>query len=47
LDAIQGLGPARILGAAWEPQRSRMEAGIYFPLFLIVATPEKTAYSIF
>jgi hypothetical protein len=39
--------PARILGAAWEPQRSRMEAGIYFPLFLILATPEKTAYSIF
>jgi hypothetical protein len=38
---------ARILGAAWEPQRKRMETGIYFPLFLIAATPEKTAYSIF
>ena len=24
--------PKQILGAAWKPQRERMEAGIYFPL---------------
>jgi len=27
--------PARILGAAWRPQEERMNAGIYFPLFLV------------
>src|SRR5215510_5572122 len=29
--------PPRLLGAAWEPQRQRMEAGIYFPLFIVAA----------
>ena len=28
--------PARVLGAAWQPQRERMKAGIYFPLFLVL-----------
>ena len=28
--------PNRILGAAWEPQKSRMDAGIYFSLFLVL-----------
>lgn len=28
--------PASVLGAAWEPQRRRMAAGIYFPLFLVL-----------
>lgn len=28
--------PRTILGAAWGPQRERMDAGIYFPLFLVL-----------
>jgi hypothetical protein len=38
--------PKRLLGAAWEPQRLRMEAGIYFPLFLVLVTPEQDFFSI-
>jgi type II restriction enzyme len=32
IDAI----PHKILGAAWAPQKERMEAAIYFPLFLVL-----------
>lgn len=28
--------PSSILGAAWEPQKERMAAAIYFPLFLVL-----------
>ena len=28
--------PNRVLGAAWGPQKERMDAGIYFPLFLVL-----------
>lgn len=28
--------PKTILGAAWEPQRERMAAGIFFPLFIVL-----------
>lgn len=28
--------PAKILGAAWSPQKERMDAGIYFPLFIVL-----------
>jgi hypothetical protein len=28
--------PNVILGAAWGPQKERMDAGIYFPLFLVL-----------
>src|SRR5690348_12698965 len=28
--------PKVILGAAWKPQRERMKAGIYFPLYLVL-----------
>ena len=28
--------PKRMLGAAWGPQKERMDSGIYFPLFLIL-----------
>ena len=38
--------PKRLLGAAWEPQRLRMDAGIYFPLFLVLVTPERDFFSI-
>jgi hypothetical protein len=31
-----GKMPKSILGAAWEPQRERMEAGIFFTLFIVL-----------
>lgn len=39
--------PRAILGAAWGPQQERMQAGIYFPLFLVLATNDLASYSIF
>lgn len=30
--------PQKVLGAAWGPQKERMEAGIYFPLFLVLVS---------
>lgn len=33
--------PNTILGAAWEPQKERMDAGIYFPLFLVLKKAKK------
>jgi type II restriction enzyme len=33
--------PPILLGAAWEPQKKRMDAGIYFPLFLVLVTPPR------
>jgi type II restriction enzyme len=38
--------PRTVLGAAWGPQRERMEASIFFPLFLVLVGDRKT-YSIF
>jgi type II restriction enzyme len=38
--------PARLLGAAWGPQRERMEAGIYFPLFLVLVARAGDQFSI-
>lgn len=35
--------PTSILGAAWEPQKERMDAGIYFPLFLVLHSPDASA----
>lgn len=32
--------PKTILGAAWEPQRERMAAGIFFPLFIVLMPPK-------
>ena len=37
--------PNSILGAAWKPQQERMEAGIYFPLYLVLVN--KKTYSVF
>jgi hypothetical protein len=39
--------PNQILGAAWEPQRARMEAGIYFPLFLVLTTKNQVQHAIY
>jgi type II restriction enzyme len=32
--------PKRILGAAWGVQQARMQAGIFFPLFLVLIAPK-------
>ncbi len=37
--------PKTILGAAWGPQKERMESGIYFPLFIVLVDANKN-YSI-
>jgi len=37
--------PRQVLGAAWGPQRDRMRAAIYFPLFLVLVTQNRS-YSI-
>jgi len=37
--------PKQILGAAWSPQNERMNAGIYFPLFIVLVCGDE--YSIF
>jgi len=34
--------PKTILGAAWKPQKERMDAGIYFPLFLVLVNENNT-----
>jgi len=38
--------PAVLPGAAWAPQRERMDAGIYFPLFLVLVSPTAGVFSI-
>jgi len=35
--------PRQILGAAWSPQKERMDSGIYFPLFLVLKAPTEHA----
>lgn len=35
--------PKQILGAAWAPQKERMDSGIYFPLFLVLKAPASHA----
>lgn len=38
--------PAKLLGAAWGPQRERMDSGIYFPLFLVLVARSGDLFSI-
>jgi len=35
--------PKTILGAAWAPQKDRMDSGIYFPLFLVLSASAEYA----
>ena len=35
--------PKNILGAAWRPQKERMDAGIYFPLYIVLKAERKSA----
>src|SRR5262249_55481567 len=39
--------PNQILGAAWGPQKARMDAGIYFPLYVVLATLDQKKYGIY
>ena len=38
--------PDTILGAAWGPMKERLDAGLYFPLFLVLAAPSGRGRSI-
>jgi len=33
--------PSRLPGAAWTPQKERMDAGIYFPLFVVLVASNR------
>jgi type II restriction enzyme len=39
--------PPRLLGAAWRPQKERMDAGIYIPLFIVLVTKNRRRKAIF
>lgn len=39
--------PRSILGAAWGPQKARMDAAIYFPLYVVLATADLKRYAIY
>lgn len=38
--------PKRLLGAAWDPQKRRMDAGIFFPLFLVLVARKLGKFSV-
>jgi hypothetical protein len=42
-----GIVPKTVLAAAWGPQKERMDAAIYFPLYLVVVPPDVKSHSIF
>jgi len=35
--------PAKVIGAAWGPQKDRMDSAIYFPLFLVLVCKQDYA----
>lgn len=39
--------PSELMGAGWEPQRERMEAGIYIPLFIVIATSDMSDHVVY
>jgi hypothetical protein len=39
--------PKTILGVAWGPQKQRMDAGVYFPLFLVLVAAGAKRYAIY
>lgn len=39
--------PDTILGAAWAPQKERMDSGIYFPLFVVAVAKSGKTYAIY
>jgi hypothetical protein len=39
--------PRALMGSAWGPQKERMDAGIYFPLFIVVTNTDRSAHAIY
>jgi hypothetical protein len=39
--------PRTLLGAAWGPQKERMDSAIYFPLYLVLVTANSKNYAIY
>jgi type II restriction enzyme len=39
--------PSSLLGAAWGPQKERMNASIYFPLYIVLANADLKKWSVF
>lgn len=39
--------PTSVLGAAWGPQKERMDAAIYFPLYLVAVASGENEYAIY
>lgn len=39
--------PDTIMGAAWSPQKERMDAAIYFPLYIVALAKEGKARAIY
>jgi type II restriction enzyme len=39
--------PKQILGAAWGPQKERMDSGIYFPLFVVLSEKSHESWQIY
>jgi type II restriction enzyme len=39
--------PKIVLGAAWKPQKERMDAAIYFPLFLVLVGDSPKQFAIY
>jgi hypothetical protein len=39
--------PKVVLGAAWKPQKERMDAAIYFPLFLVLVSKDSKNWAIY
>ena len=42
-----GTLPPTLMGAGWGPQHDRVEAGIYFPLFLVVVNLDRSAHAVY
>jgi type II restriction enzyme len=39
--------PRSLMGSAWAPQKERMDAGIYFPLFIVVVNQDRSAHAVY
>lgn len=39
--------PDSVLGAAWSPQKDRMDAAIYFPLYIVALGPDAKQHAIY
>ena len=39
--------PDNIMGAAWAPQKARMDAGIYFPLYIVAVSKDGSSHAIY